>query len=98
MNKLLRITLHTASIFGLLVMALLPGNQYDFMHEMDPSIPANAIENGSNNAIVATIAIFAIVAVMQIALAVKASRPQARVLPVMQILLGLTILAVKVTG
>ncbi|WCM89754.1 hypothetical protein [Acidovorax sp. NCPPB 3576] len=98
MNKFLRITLHVASILGLLVMALLPGNPYDFMHEMDPSIPANAIENGSGNAIVAASAIFAIVVLVQIAIAVKASRPRARVLPVALVLFGLAILATKMAG
>lgn len=98
MNKPLRISLHAASILGLLIMALLPRNPYDVMHGMDPSIPANAIENGSGNAIVAAGAIFALVAVVQIAIAAKASRPRARVLPVVLVLLGLAILAIKVAG
>ncbi|MDA8447600.1 hypothetical protein [Paracidovorax valerianellae] len=98
MNKLFRIAIHAGSIFGLLVMALLPGDKYGFMQEMDPSIPANAIENGTGNSTVAASAIFALVAIAQIAIAVKSSKPSGRVLPAVLILLGLALLALKILG
>lgn len=51
MNKLLRAGLYTVYAIGLLLIALTAGSKYDWMTEMDPSIPSGAIEDGSGRSI-----------------------------------------------
>jgi hypothetical protein len=54
LQRLSRMLVYSSSIFGLLVLALLPGNKYAWMEEFDPTFSAKSIENNSgNSAIVA---------------------------------------------
>ncbi|MFI8619156.1 hypothetical protein ACIGHN_27020 [Acidovorax sp. NPDC077693] len=70
MKKLIRIVLHTASLLGLMAIAL-TGRKDDLIYEMDPSISPYAIENGSGNHVIVAGLVFALVALVQAVLGVR---------------------------
>lgn len=74
MNKLLRIVLHTVYAFGLLLIILFSGSKYDWMTEMDPSIQAGAIEDGSGNRAVFSGLLLAFIIAAQLVIAVKTKK------------------------
>lgn len=74
MNKLLRIGLHAVYAFGLLLIILLSGSKYDWMTEMDPSIQAGAIEDGSGNSAVFSGLLLVFIIAAQLVVAVKTKK------------------------
>ncbi len=96
MNKLLRVGLHTVYVFGLLLIILLSGGKYDWMTEMDPSIPAGAIEDGSGNSAVFSGLLLAFIIAAQLIIAVKTKRKWEKWVSGFLVLLAILVCAVSV--
>ncbi|CAB3761232.1 hypothetical protein B7G54_22095 [Burkholderia puraquae] len=68
MTRLLRFAIHVACVIGLLVAVVITGNKYAWMHEIDPSIATDAIEDAAGDRTLVTYALLMVVAVTQVVL------------------------------
>jgi len=84
---------HSVYALGLLLMVLLPQNEYAWMQEMDPTIDAQSIVT-SGNVSVSIVVMGAIAVLAQIFLVVRYSERNARILS--GVLIGLAVLVVTV--
>lgn len=80
MNKYLRIGLHSIYAFGLLLIIVFSGGKYDWMADVDSSIPPGAIEDGSDNRVVFLGLVLTVVIVAQLIVAIKANKPTERLI------------------
>ncbi|WP_115541343.1 hypothetical protein [Xanthomonas campestris] len=88
---LVRIMIHAACAAALVMMAI-TGGEPALIHEMDPSITAQAIENGSGNQVVFAAVLFAAVAALQAVLLIRARSGGGRVLPIGMMVVGAVLL------
>lgn len=70
MKLLARAVAHLLFLFGLLVFIALPGNQYGWMQELDPTLAALPVDTGSGNRAIFAFLVL-IVVVAQLAIAFK---------------------------
>lgn len=94
MKRLLPLGAHVVSVLGLLLMATLTSNKYEWMSEMDPSIPANAIDTSGNSTLAAGL-LLAFVIVTQLILAIKSRKISTRLWSGTLILLAIAVWAWK---
>jgi len=95
MKKIGRVVAYVVYLTGLLLIALLPANKYEWMWEMDPDIPAGAVEDASgNSALFALLILIAVVAV-QFILLIKAEKNLDKTVSVILILFALIVWGVK---
>jgi hypothetical protein len=74
--------------FGLLVIILLQNNKYDWMREVDTSVPIHAIEDASGNNAIAVVLLLIVIVSVQLILAIKTKRILARTVSVALVLLA----------
>jgi len=53
-------------IFGMLLLFLLPRNRYDWVKDVDPSVPAGSFEDHSGNTFIFTVLVFLVVVTFQV--------------------------------
>jgi hypothetical protein len=95
MKKIFRIIAHTIYAIGLFVVMTMPNNKYDWMQEIDPSIPAHAIEDTSGNSTVFVSLVCIAIIFAQIILIIKAKEVQGKIVPIVLVLLAFIIWGLK---
>ncbi|WP_157646004.1 hypothetical protein [Burkholderia ubonensis] len=68
MTRLIHFAIHVACVIGLLVVVAITGNQYAWMHEIDPSVAISAIKDEAGDRTLVAYAFLMVVAVTQVAL------------------------------
>ncbi|ACB64998.1 hypothetical protein BamMC406_2520 [Burkholderia ambifaria MC40-6] len=68
MTRLIHFAIHAACVVGLLVVVAITGNQYAWMHEIDPSVAIGAINDEAGDRRLAAYVLLIVVAVTQVVL------------------------------
>jgi hypothetical protein len=95
MRKIGRVVVYAVYFTGLLLLVLLPANRYEWMREMNPDIPAGAIESTSGNNILFAFLLLIIMLMTQIILLIKTEKKLDRVVSVILISLALLLWGIK---
>ncbi|GHU31701.1 hypothetical protein FACS189497_12740 [Betaproteobacteria bacterium] len=89
MKSIYRLVTHAFYWVGLFLLLLLSSGKYDWMREVDPSIPAGAIEDTSGDRAVVRVIILSVIIFIQLILIITAKKTWASVLSVALIFLAL---------
>ncbi|KAB0636383.1 hypothetical protein [Burkholderia latens] len=68
MTRLIHFAIHAVCVIGLLVVLAITGNQYAWMHEIDPSVAMGAIHDEAGDRGLAAYVFLIVVAVTQVVL------------------------------
>ncbi|AOJ63650.1 hypothetical protein WJ32_15070 [Burkholderia ubonensis] len=68
MTRLIHFAIHVACVISLLVVVAITGNQYAWMHEIDPSVAIGAIKDEAGDRRLVAYAFLMIVAATQVVL------------------------------
>jgi len=94
MKTLARIFAYVVYLAGFAILLIMQTNKYDWMHDMDPSIPAGSIQDTGNAAIFALFVLI-VIAIAQLILLLATRKKLEKILSAGLILLAFAVWAVR---
>ena len=95
MKLLARVVAHLLFVCGLLVFIALPGNKYNWMQEMDPSIAIAPVDDASGNRAIFAFLLLIVIVATQLAIAIKTANRTERVVSIILVLVAISIWSLR---